>query len=170
LKLVQARELLRLVAVHGDVECAGRLIAGRMPARSLDLGGERGVQARGGEVQGEQRLLTEVGLRHRREHPGRDASRRAAGLARVEHEHAQAALRGPPGDRETDHAGSDDEEVVPLHGFSRFGHRHRFGRAAAVTPTFLRRHYPDQVLRSAATSRPLSPVRRAPVARRILEA
>src|SRR5206468_12271042 len=32
-----------------------------------------------------------------------------------------------------------------------------------VVRTSLRRHYPDQVRRSAATSRPLSPVRRAPV-------
>ena len=88
--------------------------------------------------------LAELRLGDRREHAGGDAP--GAVLAGVEHDRAQAALGGAPGDGEADDAAADDGDVVVL------GLRWR-----CALPS-LRRYYPDQVRRSAARCRPLSPM------------
>ena len=182
LQLVQARELLGLVAVDRDVQGAAAQVARSVAAGSLELGDEAGIEPGGGQVQLEQRLLAEVGLGHGGEHPGGDPGRSARRLAGLEHERAHAVLGRAPGDREADHAGSDHNELadpvrLPSHWllwrgiFLKSGHRHRFGRhGAAVTSTFPAPALPGSGSTVGGASRPLSPVRRAPVAWSILVA
>jgi hypothetical protein len=68
-----------------------------------------------------------------------------ARLAGVEHARPQAAFGGLPRARHADGASADDRDVDG------------FGWNRTADASSLRRHYPDQVRRSAATCRPLSP-------------
>jgi hypothetical protein len=105
----QPVELLGLVAVAGDDDRA-RLAQPRIAAgRRGELGAERGECGGGAEAQVEQRVLAELRFGDRRQHPGGDMP--GAGLAGVEHAHAQAALGGTPRAREPDRPAADDRDV-----------------------------------------------------------
>ena len=135
--LEQLLELLGLVAVAGDDE---RAVEVELDA---ELGAEAGEPVERAEAEAEQLALAELQLGDRREHAGGVAPR--AVLARVEHERAQAALGRAPRHGEADDAPADDGYVVLL------------GLRRHCVPPSLRRHHPDQVRRSAAWCRPLSP-------------
>ena len=144
---------LFLVAVHGHGQRAGLPVATVDPARVVQLGGERGPASQAGEVQGDQRLLAEVGFRDRE-----PASRRRRPSPRP-----QAARRRPRacGHRAAPSASRSTARSLPPRRRSPRGRPSLF--RLPKLHLSLRRHYPDQVLRSAAISRPLSP-RWAPVA------
>ena len=142
-------ERLRVVAVAGDDERAGRAQLRVDARRGGQLGAEARVRGGGAHAQLEQRLLAVLELGDGREHAGGDVPR--AGLAGVEHEHAQAALGRPPRAREADRPAAHDEDV-------RLALLHRHDHC---TPS-LRRHDPDQVRRSAPRWRPLQPDRGLP--------
>ena len=72
---MDAAQLLGLVAVERDVQGAADLIAGRHPARLLELGDEARVELGGDEGQLEQVGLAEGELADRRQHPGGDPGR-----------------------------------------------------------------------------------------------
>ena len=118
----------------------------RMPVSSASSAQKAGNPAAARSAEAEQRVLAELRLGHRRQHAGGDVP--GAGLAGVEHGDAQAALRR-----------------APRASRGRSARRRRRTRPHAP-PTLrapsLRRHDPDQVRRSAARCRPLSPSR-APV-------
>ncbi len=140
---VELVELLGLVAVAGDDERAREAQARVAAGGLLELGAEVGEAGGGAQAEVEQRLLAELGLGDGREHAGGVAP--GAVLAGVEHERAQAALGGAPRHGEADDAPADDGYVVLL------------GLRRHCVPPSLRRHHPDQVRRSAAWCRPLSP-------------
>ena len=105
----QAVERLGLVAVaRDDAACRSCGSPGRPDARQL--GAERREAARGAQPELEQRALAELGLGDRREHAGGDVP--GAGLAGVEHDGAQPALRGAPRAGEADRPAADDGDVV----------------------------------------------------------
>ena len=140
----QPVERLRLVAIARDDERSRPAQAG-VAARSVgELGAELREPGGGAQAEPEQRVLAELRLRDRREHPGRDMP--GARIACVEHAHAQSALGGAPRAREADRPAADYGDV-------RLGMLHRH---LQLTPS-LRRYYPDQVRRSAPRWRPLSP-------------
>ena len=118
LELVQARQLLGLVAVDRHVHRARPPVADGLAGLGFELARERRVALGRSEVQLEQRLLAEVGLGHRGKHPGRDAGGTPRRLAGIQHERAQAALSRAPANRQADHAGPDHHELS-------FGSRHR---------------------------------------------
>ena len=69
-------------------------------------------QARsGGQVEGGQGLLAEVGLGHRGQHAGRRPGGAPAGLG-IDQGHGQARTRGPPGHGQADDAAADHHDVV----------------------------------------------------------
>ena len=105
----QPVELLGLVAVAGDDERAAAPQPGVLAGRLGQLGAERGEAGGGAQIQVEQRVLAEVGLGDRGEHPRGDGP--GARRAGVEHQHAQAALRGAPRAREPDRPAADDGDV-----------------------------------------------------------
>ena len=104
--LEQPLELVGLVAVARDDQ---RPLAAQVDAQ---LGAEGGKSVERAEAELEQGVLAELRLGDRREHAGGVAP--GAVLAGVEHDRAQAALRGPPGDGEADDAAADDRDVVML--------------------------------------------------------
>ena len=113
----------------------------------LELGRERGPALAPGQAQPQRRLLAEVGLGHRREHPGGDPRRAGARLVRaLHHEHRQAAAAGAA----TRWRGRRGRRRSP---------RRRSVSFAASSSPSLRRHYPVQVPRSAAPQPPSQPGR-----------
>ena len=113
----------------------------------LELRDERGIAARGLEVEREQLLLAKARLAHRRKHAGCRMGRALPGTSCLEHDGAQAVLRSPPSGRKPDHACADDRYVVGVCGFAVLGHGLCLAAVGAGphVPPFLRRHYPDQV-------------------------
>ena len=110
--LEQPLELVGLVAVARDDERAGAAQPRVAPGGLGQLGAEGGEAARGAQPEREQGVLAELRLGDRREHAGGVAP--GAVLAGVEHDRAQAVLRGPPGDGQADDAAADDGYVVVL--------------------------------------------------------
>jgi hypothetical protein len=111
-----AIEPLGLVAVAGDHQRAALEDRHRVARGLAQLVHERRVAARRGDVQRGQVVLAEGGLAGRREHAGGDARGTGTRLAALEHDGPKAALRGPPGDGQADHAASHyrDVEAVRL--------------------------------------------------------
>ncbi len=129
-------------AVPGDLDGAAGEVAGGQPGGVGEFGGERGVAAQRVEVEAQQRGLRVVQLGDRREHSCRGVPGTAVRV-RVNDGDPQAALGAAPRGRGADDAGPDDDDV-----------------AAGGVHAPSRRHYPDQVLRSA---RALSAFPAAPV-------
>ena len=98
------REHQRALRPQLDVD-AGRLLELRREGRPapLALAPER-----------HQRFLARLGLGASRQHPGGSVAGAATGDALVEDRHRGAARGQPPGDAQTDHAGTDDGDARRL--------------------------------------------------------
>ena len=146
LESVQPVQLLGVVAVRCHHQRPGLRISGGHSAALLELRGKARPKGPPLEVEGQERLLAEVGLGHGREHPRGDAGRARARRVALDDEHRYACLRRSPRTRQSDDSGPHHDEVV---GASL--------RPCSMHVLYLRRHYPDQVLRSAAVSPPSQP-------------
>ncbi len=91
---------------EGALPAQADLLAGQL----LQLGHDGGEPPDGQQVQPQQRVLPEQGLRHRREHARGDAGRALAGL-RVNQDHAVPGGRRPPGDRGPDDPAAGDDDI-----------------------------------------------------------
>ncbi|GAA3067275.1 hypothetical protein GCM10020000_59470 [Streptomyces olivoverticillatus] len=133
---VQLPQVLPVVGVEGHGERPAGAVAGVHAAGLLQLGREGRIAPGGGQIEGEQRLLAVVQLRHRGQHPGRDL-RRAAARRRVGDGRAQPALGRAPGRDQADDTTADDEDVAEVRVLVLRVHGH-------PAPPFAR-HDPDQV-------------------------
>jgi hypothetical protein len=110
----QAVERLGLVAVAGDRERAGRAQAGILARRLGQLGAEVAEHRRAAQVELEQRVLAELRLGDRGEHPRGDTPR---GIPTgVDDDGAQAALGRAPRARQADRAAPCDGDVKRTRG------------------------------------------------------
>ena len=105
-------QLLDLVAVARDEQRPAAHVAGIAAGAVRELGRELRVQGGAGEPEAEQRLLGQERFADRRQHPGGHA-RGAPPRARLalQHDHAEPAPRGAPGESESDHATAHDGGV-----------------------------------------------------------
>ena len=99
-----------ITGIVRDRERALAAQAGLLPGQFFQFGGESGEPPDGQQVQPQQRVLPEQGLRHRREHARRDHGCALAGL-RIHADHAEPGGRGPPGDRRPDDAAPGDGNI-----------------------------------------------------------
>ena len=110
--LEQALELLGLVAVARDDERARAAQPGSRPEAASSSAQKAGKPLAARSPSASSASSPNSRLGDRREHAGGVAP--GAVLARVEHERAQAALGGAPGDGQADDAAADDGDVVVL--------------------------------------------------------
>src|ERR1019366_8768901 len=107
---VVALQSALLVGIDGDVQRSGLAVACRAARVELELGDKRWISRRGITVEGDHRLLAELGLSNRRDHP-----RSKVGGARsrfgIDDGHVEARASGPPGHGETDDTSADDHCV-----------------------------------------------------------
>ena len=114
LELVQAAQLLGVVAVGGHDQRAAVAVAGRQPAALLQLGGERGpalARRRGSRAaaRSSPKSASVTGASMPAATPRGAGARRGRA---VEHEHGQPALAGAPRAGEADQSGTDHDGVV----------------------------------------------------------
>jgi hypothetical protein len=185
---VERPQIGQVGGVPCDLHGAARSVADVQSGGVGEFGGERGIARRRFDIERQQIATLVVQLSDRSEHAGgrvpragrcrrqpassarvRDVAGRGGALdVAVDRGDRETTLRAAPGDGEADDPGTHDDHV------STRRHPRPFLNAAcmqqrAVSLGFvrvcdsLRRHYPDQVRRSAAPSSPLSPVHWAPV-------
>ena len=113
LQVVDAAQLRGLVAVERDVQGAVGRVAGRHPARLLELGDEARVELGGDQGQLEQLGLAEGQLADRRQHPGGDPGRPGRRLRSRSSTTTPAPRLGQaPGAGEADDPTANDYRVV----------------------------------------------------------
>jgi hypothetical protein len=113
LEPVQVLQGRVVVGVAGHGQGPAGMVADRLAARLLDLGGEPGPAGGRGQVEGEQLVLAVMELGDRGQHPGGGPGRTPAG-GLVDHGHRQAGRGRPPGDAEADDPAPDHHGVRRL--------------------------------------------------------